>query len=119
VAVVAKARHHVPVHVGRHVAQARQVHLVGLHRLAHRRLHREHNRHQRLALLARELSHLARVPLEYHPHEAGIVRLVNAHHPAQVVLPQHRAAGARAELASAAQKCTLANAFVPETPSMV
>jgi hypothetical protein len=118
-AVVSKARHHVPMHVGRDVAQAREVHLVGLHRFAHRRLHREHHRHQGLALLERELSHLARVALEDHAHEAGIVRLINAHHPAQVVLPEHRASRALAELAGAAQKGTLVNAFVPETPSMV
>src|SRR6185295_16302790 len=73
----------------------------------------------RIALLARQLSHLACVALQDHAHEAGVVRLIDTHDAAQVVLPQHRSAGTRAELARPAQKGTLVNAFVPETPSMV
>jgi hypothetical protein len=59
VAVVLEARDDVPVHVRRHVAEARDVDLVGMHRLADRALDREDHAHQRRALGFVEIGELA------------------------------------------------------------
>jgi len=54
-----------------------------------------------------------------HAAVAGVVRLVNAHHAAELILPEHRAARARAELAAGDQNGCLVRALVPVTPSTV
>ena len=98
-AIVLETRHDVPMHVGDHIAKARQVHLVRLHRLAHHGLDREYHRHEATAFVLPEVGHLRRMALEDHPAKTRIVRLVRPHHSAKIILPEHGPARGRAELA--------------------
>src|SRR5581483_10458363 len=99
-AVVGEARDHVPVQVLRHVAQAREVHLVGTQQLAQRGLGREHRVHEARALVLLEIGHFLDVALQDHAAESRIVRVSHADDAAEAVPPEDLAAVRSAQLAA-------------------
>ncbi len=118
-AIVRETGNHVPMHVRRPVPQARDVHLVGPHRRAHRGFHRPDHFHQPAALGRFEVGHLPRMALEDHPHETRVVGLVRTHHAAKGILPNYCAPGRGAEFAAGAQKTKRSTGRDTVMPSIV
>jgi len=86
-AILSVARHHMPMKVGRDIAQAGDVDLVGAEDFAQRGLGCEHRVHQPHTLLACKIGHLGHMALKNHPAEAGIIRVADQNHTAEFVAP--------------------------------
>jgi len=87
------ARNHVPVQMGRDVAEARKVNLVRIEQRAEHGLGCEDRIHEPCAFGWLKVGHLLHVPLEDHPAKAGIIRIVDQHHAAEPVASEQIPAG--------------------------
>src|SRR5882762_1579197 len=92
-AVALMARNHVPVQMGRDVAEARKVDFVRIEERAEHGLSSEDRIHEPCALGRLKVGHLLHVPLEDHPAKAGIIRIVDQHNAAEPVTPEQIPAG--------------------------
>jgi len=87
-AIALMARNHVPVQVGRDVAETRKVDLVRIEELAEHLLGCEDRLHEPCAFGRLKVGHLLHVPLEDYPAKAGIIRIVDQHNAAEPVAPE-------------------------------
>jgi hypothetical protein len=87
-AIELMARNHVPVQMGRDVAQARKVDFVRIEESAERGFGCEYRIHEPCAFGRLKVGHLLHVPLEDHPAKAGIIRIVDEHNAAEPVAPE-------------------------------
>lgn len=99
VGVVSAARNHVPMHVRHHVAQARDVHLVGPDDVAHRFFRREHHVHQMAPVVGRKIGGFGDMAIQDDAAEAGVFAVVDQDDAGEIVFVEHVARRAVAEFA--------------------
>lgn len=88
VAVLSEAGNDVPMYMRRHVPQAGQVDLVGMHDVAHSLFDGKYNLHQVSTFSRLEITHFLDMAVQNDATESWIIRIINIYDSAQVVLPK-------------------------------
>lgn len=90
-------RNDMPVHMWRHIAEAREIHLVRAEHRAHSLFNREHHAHAMRALRGRQVGHFFHVRVPDDATEAGVIGIGHDYHTAVFVAPEQIAAAAFAQ----------------------